>query len=143
MSTVRVGEPKRVLLIEDDPDVGMLLVDVLESSGVPTMLRAAPQQLTDELQPRVVVTDLFCQLWYDRQRASSYVATLSERFPNIPIVVVTGFSEAAHDVLKLGANAVIEKPFDIDALSQIVLSLYHGAAPIPERGSAGNVVLNP
>lgn len=46
-------------------------------------------------------------------------------------------------MLKLGANAVIEKPFEIDALSQLVLCLYHGAAPIPERGSAGNVVLNP
>jgi len=132
VSTVRVGEPS-VLLIEDDPDVGMLLVDVFESSGVPTMLRAEPRQLTDEVQPRVVVTDLFCPLWYDRQRASSYIATLRERFPDVPIVVVTGFSEAADDALTLGANAVIEKPFDIDALSQLVLSLYHGAAPIPER----------
>ena len=143
MSTVFVAERKSVLLIEDDPDVGMLLVDVLESSGVPTMLRAEPRQLTDELHPRVVVTDLFCQSWYDGQRASSYIASLRQRFPKIPIVVVTGFSEAARDVAKLGANAVIEKPFDIDALSQLVLSLYHGAASIPERGSAGNVVLNP
>jgi two-component system C4-dicarboxylate transport response regulator DctD len=138
-----VTEPEGVLLIEDDPDVGMLLVDVLESSGVPTTLRAEPRQLSDELQPRLVVTDLFCAPWYDRQCASSYIATLRQRFPNIPIVVLTGFSEAAQDVVTLGANRVVAKPFDIDALSQIVLSLYDGAASIRERESAGNVVLNP
>lgn len=131
-----------MLLIEDDADVGMLLVDVLESSGVPTTLRRDPGHLTDDLAPRVVVTDLFGSYWYDRARAAAHVADLKARFPNVPVVVVTAFGEATHDAPAIGAHAVIEKPFDIDALSQVVLSLYHGATPFPERTDDGTVSLN-
>jgi CheY-like chemotaxis protein len=138
-----VGEQGGVLLIENDPDIGMLLVDVLEFAGVPTTLRSGPDELSGDLRPRVVVTDLFGPEWYDPVAAASCVASLRAAFPDVPVVVITAFGEATRDAAALGAHAVIEKPFDIDAVSQLVLSLYGGSAPVAAPTTEGNVALHP
>ena len=118
-----VGKRTDILLIEDDPDVGLLLVDILTADGdVDASLVPHPSEIPAEADPTVVVTDLFGSAWYDRATATRQLEQLRRRFPGVPVILVTAHGHAARDRDLLPADAVMEKPFDVDALAQLVLS---------------------
>jgi two-component system C4-dicarboxylate transport response regulator DctD len=123
VSNHRVGERGDILIIEDDPDVGLLLLDVFDSHGVTTALLAHPREIAAELDPSVVLSDLFGPPWYDRTSAVTHVTAIRKRFPSASIVLLTAFLEAAGDQAEIGADVVVAKPFDVDDLLQTVLSL--------------------
>lgn len=118
-----MGERGDILIIEDDPDVGLLLLDVFAAHGVTAALIAHPREITADLHPSVVVSDLFGPPWYDRGSAVAHVSAVRQRFPSASIVLLTAFLEAARDQSELGADVVVAKPFDVDDLSQTVFSL--------------------
>lgn len=117
-----MGERGDILIIEDDPDVGLLLLDVFDSYGVTTTLIADPRALTADLNPSIVVTDLFGPPWYDRESAVAHVSAIRERFPTARVVLLTAHLEAARDQAEILADVIVAKPFDVDHLSKAVLS---------------------
>ena len=120
-----MGKRTGILLIEDDPDVGLLLVDIFTAHGdVDASLVRHPSEIPAEADPTVVVTDLFGSAWYDRATATRQLEQLRRRFPGVPMILVTAHGHAARDRGVLPADAVIEKPFDVDALGQLVLSFH-------------------
>ncbi len=118
-----MGERVQVVIVEDDPDVGLLILDVLASHGITARLVRHPGEIPPELDAAVVMSDLFGPPWYDRAAAEALVMSLRERFPSAPLVLVTAFAEAARDHALIGIDAVVTKPFDVDALSRTVLTL--------------------
>ena len=123
MSNRLVGERGNILIIEDDPDVGLLLLDVFDARGVTTGLIAHPREITADLDPSVVVSDLFGPPWYDRTSAVRHVSAIRQRFPSARVVLLTAHLEAAREQAGLGADVIVAKPFDVDDLLQTVLSL--------------------
>ena len=117
-----MGERGDILIIEDDPDVGLLLLDVFDFRGVTTKLIAHPREITPDLAPSVVLSDLFGPPWYDRSSAVAHVSAIRQRFPGASLVLLTAFLEAAGDQAEIGADVVVAKPFDVDDLLQTVLS---------------------
>ena len=123
-SNARVGKRATVLLIEDDPSVGLLLLDILSAcQGIAPLLIPHPGDIPADAEPDVVVTDLFGSAWYDRAIATRQLEVLRGRFPGVPIILVTAHWQAERDRAVLPVDAVIAKPFDVDALAQLVLSL--------------------
>jgi DNA-binding NtrC family response regulator len=120
-----VGERGDILIIEDDPDVGLLLLDVFASTsnGVTPTLIAHPREMTPALRPSVVVSDLFGPPWYDRMSAVALTAAIRQRYPSARLVLLTAHLEAARDEAEIRADAIVAKPFDVDELLQTVLSL--------------------
>ena len=118
-----MGERGDILIIEDDPDVGLLLLDVFASHGVATTLVAHPREITAAFRPSVVLSDLFGPPWYDRSSAVALVSAIRERFPSASIVLLTAHLDAARDQADIGADVIVAKPFDVDDLLQTVLSL--------------------
>ena len=112
-----------MLLVEDDPSMGLLLVDILTECGdLTTSLARHPSQIPAGAQPDVIVTDLFGSAWYDRATATRQLEGLRTRFPGVPVILVTGHWQAEVDRAMLPVDAVMAKPFDVDALAQLVLS---------------------
>lgn len=112
-----------MLLIEDDPDLGLLLVDILSAHpDVAASVADHPSSIVSDAAPNVIVTDLFGSAWYDRAAAVAQLEDLRQRFPEVPIVLVTGHWQAQRDRAVLPVDAVMTKPFDVDALAQLVLS---------------------
>lgn len=120
---MRVGKQTAVLVIEDDPDLGLLLVDILAAHpDVAASLIAHPDAIPAEAMPDIVVTDLFGSAWYDRATTARQLEGLRRRFTGVPIILVTGHWQAERDRAVLPVDAVVKKPFDVDALAELVLS---------------------
>ena len=114
------GEGQRVLFVEDDPSVRLLIQEVLAELGFDAVEAAGPDLAMEILASNtalsLMITDVGLPGMNGRQLAD--VARLHR--PNLPILFITGYAEnAAMRGDFLGANmAMITKPFSIENLSQ-------------------------
>ena len=119
------GGWSRVLVIDDDPDVGLLVQRILELQGYDIVLTddglrglAAAQQQ----RPDAIVLDLMMPVMdgYEvlRQLRSD------DRTSDVPVVVLTAVAlkEAAEEVQRAGASSCLTKPFVPEELSAALSS---------------------
>jgi DNA-binding response OmpR family regulator len=122
----------RAIIVEDDPDILIVLRKSLESAGFDTSLAAdgSTAMLRIEAErPDVVVLDLMLPLldgW-------SVLAELRDR-PDAPKVVVC--TARATDIereraLEMGAAEYVTKPFRPDHLVSLVWDVVRGPSPEP------------
>ena len=118
---------KRVLIVEDDAEIRSALASAFEDEGVRALVasdgRDALCKLHDGAPPSVILLDL-------RLPRIGGEAFLSEmradpRFQNVPVITMTAGAERTngHDV-----HAHVQKPFDLDDLLRIVMSLFEANA---------------
>jgi DNA-binding NtrC family response regulator len=109
----------RVLVLDDDATVADLVRVVLEDAGY----EVAASQTANDLPDgpfACVVTDLMTLVIYEAEAAREYLLGLGARYPGVPLIVLTGHSEALRDRARLGASRVMVKPFDVDRLVRVV-----------------------
>ncbi|HEY8787438.1 MAG TPA: response regulator [Candidatus Limnocylindria bacterium] len=111
------------MVIEDDGATRDLLRQVLSDEGYELLLVNRLEDAPAEVVPQLVMTDLVGLDRYESARARSSVRRVQERYPDTPIVVCTGYEQAAEESDELGAAAVLRKPFTIEALVQTVARL--------------------
>lgn len=108
-----------MLVLDDDVHIAELARVVLEDAGytvrVCTSMTDVPAGAFD-----CVLTDLMSVSVYRYEDARDWILRLADRFPSVPVIVITAHPEAAGDGDALGARAVIMKPFDIDRLTAAV-----------------------
>ena len=121
---------KRVLVVDDEPTIRDLIADILRESGYYVETGAngveALQRMHQGL-PHVIVLDLMMPML----DATGFVELkrLNPRFDSVPIVLVTA-AFGAHDAAeRLGAQACLAKPFELDDLTHIVDLLAGDSAP--------------
>ena len=114
------GEGQRVLVVEDDPSVRLLIRDVLEEVGY-TAIEASDGSsavpiLTSGMAIDLMISDVGLPGMNGRQLAE----TARAHRPCLPILFVTGYAEnAAIRSDFLGTNmSMITKPFSLDDLGQ-------------------------
>ena len=105
----------RVLVLDDDAASAELMRLVLEDAGYTTCVRGDARDLPGG-RAECLVTDLVGVTPYSLEGARQLVAGLRDRYPGVPIVVVTAHAAAERDADRLGSERVIIKPFDIDQL---------------------------
>ena len=112
----------RILVIDDDRDMRTLLDQILDSAGyavdfAPDGKEGVRHFRTE--QPDLVLTDLFMP----NQEGLETIMQLHKEFPNVPIVAMSG-KTIGKPLLpvaqKLGAVAILEKPFTPDELLSAV-----------------------
>lgn len=110
-------DPLDILIVEDDSDARANLTDILELDGHrcrSTALLSEASSAITEVVPSAVILD--------RQlpdgHAESFIPSVLQKHPDLPIVVVTGFPdiESAIHALRLGAYDYLLKPINPEAL---------------------------
>ncbi len=117
-----VPAPRRVLVIDDEPAVQMVVFDALTDEGHEVRTAGsgkAALAVLDEWLPDLILLDLTLpemsgQAFRERQRA------LPGPQAAIPVVLVTGAHHQEGLVQELGARGLLRKPFDLDTLVALV-----------------------
>lgn len=120
---------RRILVVDDEEDIREILHLVLEKQGYSVELAADGQEgldLIDRRPPDLIILDL------KMPRFSGYrlFAQLKSdsRLRTIPVIIVTALTQDS-DVddtewaRRMGAEAFLTKPFDLDELSQRVAEM--------------------
>ena len=127
--------PGRVLIVDDDDEMRVVLRRMLESDGydvteqsrathVLEALRRTPFNLVilDKEMPGLTGLDL--------------LPVLRHEFPRLPVVFVTAFGgrQVASSALRLGATSYLEKPFRLAQLRDALDGVFSRPADEPRAG---------
>ena len=110
----------RVLVVDDEPQVRATVREALAYEGYDVTEAADGAQALDIIpqnRPDVVVLDLWMPVmdgWTLRKR-------LHERYPEIPVIVLSAMEIREPDLIALDAF-VLEKPFELDDLYAAIRS---------------------
>lgn len=144
LRTGTAGSPARVLLAEDDLEMRRLLAaalrregyDVLEARDGDHVLEVLAD---DELRGRRSPPDLIVSdIRMPRRSGLEVLAGIRREGWRTPVLLISAFAdgEALNSAYRLGADVVLEKPFDIDDFLLVARSLLSAAAPPDEPGES-------
>ena len=136
---------KKVLVVDDDPDIVLMLTDRLEASGYTTLVAGDGQRALELLEseepglvlldlqvPRMTGLEVLEQLTKQAAASTFAGAGLAQRSPGAtqhaipanrpPIIVMTahGTIQSAVEAMKCGATDFLTKPLDMDYLILVI-----------------------
>lgn len=117
-------EPRRILVVDDDPDVRQFLSASLETLGFDVTVAEDAEhglRVIESVDPDLMMVDFAMPGMNGAQMAKAVRA----RRPEIPIIFASGYSETAAIEAAVGKSAVfLKKPFrvsDLEAVLRMVL----------------------
>jgi two-component system, NtrC family, response regulator AtoC len=126
LPSVTLDEPStsfvpHILIVDDDDRICCVLEHLLVQSGYAVSTCTQASEALEELEKEqidLVVTDVRLP----GMSGVELTKRIIERWADVPIIVITGFSEIeiAVEVLKLGASDFIRKPFTSAAIQESV-----------------------
>ena len=121
----------RILVIDDEPDMRVLLEQTLKAAGHEVILAADGREGVERYCTRpadLVITDLYIP----NQEGLETIAELRRRFPEVAIIAMSG-KAAALTMLsiaqKFGAIGILHKPFLTEELIAAVGKALGGKSP--------------
>ena len=127
-----------VLVVEDSRDVAEVTSSLLEQLGYRVVRAENAAEALRHLQQGIGVDLLFSDIVMPGSINGLGLAQICrERFPEIPVLLTSGFSDAAQAAD--GRFDILRKPFELSALERAidaVLQNGHGRQP-PARGFVG------
>ena len=112
-----------ILIVDDEPDIRLLIEGILADEGYETRLAADSDPAIAafrERRPSLVVLDVWLQ--GSRLDGLGILNVLHKEEPSIPVIMISGHGtiETAVAALQHGAYDFIEKPFQADRLLVVV-----------------------
>ncbi len=116
-----------VMVVDDDEGTRIAIREVLYEDGYAVTLAVNGRDAVAKMEqgwPDLLLTDLEMP----EVGGEALVSWLRARAPNLPVIVVTSrlVVDAAREATRLGANAYLNKPIDIDRL---LAEVKHQLAP--------------
>jgi DNA-binding NtrC family response regulator len=119
-----IDSPKRVLVVDDDPDILDTLEFAVGAEGF-DVVKASSGEVAVEAAKRTLFNIAITDLKMPGMSGLETMTVLKRIQPALPVIVITGF--ASEDTLdecrRLGACGFIRKPFKLDDLFTVI----HGA----------------
>jgi two-component system phosphate regulon response regulator PhoB len=113
---------KKVLIIENDHDIRMLVAYLLEEEGFETFSSPEPKHLDDilEFKPHVILIDEFV----NNQPGHRFCLKIkqSKKLKDIPVIILSTADNIELIVEECKANDYVKKPFDINTMVEKVLN---------------------
>lgn len=117
---------KRILIVDDDPNIGRLLSEIAEGAGFATCSINDPSMFEssyEEFSPDIVTLDLQMQAF----DGVELLRKLGNRKAAVPIVLISGMDQRSIDASErlgtsFGLNIIgtLHKPFDIDDVETLL-----------------------
>jgi two-component system NtrC family sensor kinase len=124
-----------VLLVEDNADVAEVGAGYLRQLGyrVRSVVNAQAAVAALRLDPEVdlVFSDI---LMPGGRNGLDLAREIGKRFPDIPVLLTTGYSASAQEAVRLGV-VVLQKPYDLEALRRHIREAMECARPLQQAAS--------
>ncbi len=120
---------KKILIIEDDPDVLAVLGDLLKTYGYEAHLFSAGEKalaVIEDIMPDVVIMDLMMPEMNGFEICKKIRSMNTSR--NIPMIAITGYDSADNrsKIFDAGIDDYLPKPFDVKELLKKISDLAMG-----------------
>jgi len=115
---------KQVLIIDDDPALLLSIRAGLEGNSCFRVVTAASAREALDILDSCCLDLVVLDIIMPDMDGIQLLLTLSESFPEIPSIVMTGFDSPVmkQALQQAGALAVLEKPLDIDTLEREIIN---------------------
>ena len=119
---------KRILVADDDTSVRSVLTRILEDEGFEVLQARTGRDAVSQLlhnQPNLALLDLKMP---DKDGWEAY-GLMEKLDPFFPVIVITAFPNQFEHAMRLGVDALMEKPLDVPLLIHTI----HTLLAEPER----------
>lgn len=119
--------PKRILVIEDDPDVREALAEALSVAGLDVVVALDGVEGLERLREGARPAAILLDLRLPRLGGEDFLREVraDPRFEHVPVITMTAGDDETDDREVL---AHLRKPFDLEDVRRLVLSLCEVAA---------------
>lgn len=118
---------RSIVIVDDDPHFCKTLGDILRARGFPVTQVTDPYGVAEALRPDAQVVLLDMKL--NSINGLEVLKEIREHYPHLSVILVTGYREemapAIEAALKIDAYACLYKPFQIEALLQLLTEVRH------------------
>jgi CheY-like chemotaxis protein len=123
--TLLIHGCKRVLLVEDEPDLRAILAELFAEDGLEVLAAASGEEALAALRGGFVPDLVLVDLVMPGMGGDELVAALraSADWRRLPVAVMTAKRSGFELLRALGADDVIEKPFTLERLNEAMASL--------------------
>jgi signal transduction histidine kinase/ActR/RegA family two-component response regulator/HAMP domain-containing protein len=123
----------RLLLVDDDPDFGDMLLTALERRGFEVSPFSDPREALTSLGERRDVWDaVVADQIMPHMTGLDFIRRVRAEYPDLPCILCTGYAEDNLDdesLKEAGIFALLRKPVDIDELMEILSRAVTGITP--------------
>jgi len=135
----------RVLVVDDEPQVCQSVEKILKRKGYhieqALCVSSALEMIEKEERLDLIIADLMMP----QAGGMELLKTTKDRWPNIPVLIITGYASIASAVeaTRLGAAGYIPKPFTPEELEDAVKTVVvkgPWASPKPEKSDSGKEI---
>jgi two-component system response regulator PilR (NtrC family) len=115
---------KKILIVDDNPNMSVLLSDILEIFDFKGSHAADGNEALDKLR-RGKYDLVFTDLRMPNMDGLDLLKAIKSEHPGLPVVVVTGYSgsETRDEVLAEKADGFLSKPFKVHEIQTLLTSL--------------------
>ncbi len=115
------NEARRVLIVDDNPNMSNLLSDMLEVFDFSSQ-RAADGEEALSLLNREDFSLLITDLRMPRMTGLELLKAVKDKYPKLPVVVITGYSTEAteQELVSAKADGFLNKPFRMNDIESVL-----------------------
>src|SRR6056300_192248 len=116
---------KKIWILDDDKSIRWVLQKALEKNNYNVMTFGNTNEAINHFNhdmPDLII----CDIKMPGESGLQFLAKVKEKFPNIPVIIMTAFSDldSAVDSYAQGAYEYLPKPFDIDNAISVINSAF-------------------
>jgi len=104
------------MVIDDDQVMLDLLRTVVSEAGHTVLTAPRLDAIPPGASADLVIIDLVPLKAYRRDPAVEWINSIRSRFARVPLFLVTAHAAAVAEPDRLGADAILSKPFDVETL---------------------------
>jgi DNA-binding response OmpR family regulator len=108
-----------IVILDDDQVMVELLRTIAEDAGHDAVTATDLEDVPAGVRGDVVISDLMPLTAYRPEPARDWVRRLRARFA-APVIIVTAHAGALREADRLGADAVVAKPFEVEILAATI-----------------------
>ncbi|MCI0330774.1 MAG: response regulator [candidate division Zixibacteria bacterium] len=115
------NDARRVLIVDDNPNMSNLLSDMLEVFEFSSQRAADGEEalsLLNQNEFSLLITDLRMP----KMSGLELLKTVKDKYPKLPVVVITGYSTEAteNELLSAKADGFLNKPFRMNDIETVL-----------------------